>query len=269
MNAKWLLEEDMFWDGNPDVLTPAIRELGMEVKHVKYVPFDTKPYEDFYDSSDCVVSYGSLNFITKLMREKPWVPGAWCNMKNMCCSTYYAHYWHHLLNHRHEFYPWKTFIRQCSLMENRDVHIRPDSGNKEFTGRVVSLSDAEEQVGKVSYGTVEPTTMVVVSPVRVIDAEYRFFIGGREVVSGCQYNRNGHHEEADGFPDGAYEKAKGIASEEWQPDTMYVADIAYSEGSFWLLEINSFSSAGFYACDARAIIEKASELAMSEWQDVQ
>ena len=56
-----------------------------------------------------------------------------------------------------------------------------------------------------------------------------------------------------------------IASNDWQPDLVYSVDIARQLGGYYLLEINSFASAGIYACDAEKLVKRVSELAEDKW----
>jgi hypothetical protein len=63
MNVKWLLETDVFQEGTVR-LEEEIKRQGMEVKVAAYRPFDnSKGYLDLFDKDDCVVFYGSLNFV--------------------------------------------------------------------------------------------------------------------------------------------------------------------------------------------------------------
>ena len=54
----------------------------------------------------------------------------------------------------------------------------------------------------------------------------------------------------------------------YYPDSVFVMDVCEdSDGRFWLLEINSFSSAGLYACDKAKIVKEVSAIAEEEWAD--
>jgi hypothetical protein len=62
--------------------------------------------------------------------------------------------------------------------------------------------------------------------------------------------------------------AKIVATNEWQPDICYTVDIAEeTNGKISLLEINSFSCAGFYDCDISSIVSSASKAAINEWKE--
>ena len=56
----------------------------------------------------------------------------------------------------------------------------------------------------------------------------------------------------------------------WHPDPVYVIDIVEdNNGKFWLMELNSFSSAGLYACDKQAIVREVSAIATEEFTNIQ
>ena len=104
--AKWIIEKDMFDDGNPERIVEILQRDGHDYELVGWVPFSnsfrrtSKEGHDEYifrsnmpfEKNDCVVVYGSINFCNKLSLDSPWTPTAWWNLRNLKCSTYYA-YW--------------------------------------------------------------------------------------------------------------------------------------------------------------------------------
>lgn len=54
--------------------------------------------------------------------------------------------------------------------------------------------------------------------------------------------------------DEAWTFAQKIACEKKQKDFAYIIDICQSEGDLFLLEMNPFSGADLYVCDAEKII---------------
>jgi hypothetical protein len=57
-----------------------------------------------------------------------------------------------------------------------------------------------------------------------------------------------------------------LAAVSWRPDPVLVMDLCESDGKIYLLELNSFSCSGLYACDLDAVVEAASKIARSEWE---
>jgi hypothetical protein len=60
--------------------------------------------------------------------------------------------------------------------------------------------------------------------------------------------------------------AQTIASHNWQPDVVYVLDIARSEGKYRVIEPNAFSCSDFYECEKKPIVEVAKVLCEEEWE---
>ena len=276
MNAKWILESDFFWENNPDVISPVLDKHGIMYKKVKRIPFGAVDCEGLFHKTRPVISYGSLDFIKDIVRKGPWTPSAFCNLQNMKCSVYMSHYYDLLLNKNCVFVPIGIFARNtewfCASVSGHfaEVFIRPDDGDKKFTGFVAMQEDAMETMRRMSYGVLEDHWMIVISSSKKeqLEAEYRFFVTKGEVISGCTYKNGDKHEEITHFPQGAYDVAMKVATNEWQPDPIYVVDVAKVYGEYKLLEINSFSSAGLYACDVEKVVLKANELAVNAWKEV-
>jgi len=51
----------------------------------------------------------------------------------------------------------------------------------------------------------------------------------------------------------------------WQPDIAYACDVGIVNGSPKIIELNSFSSSGFYACDISKIIHAIDRVAIMEY----
>lgn len=237
-----------------------------------------------FDELDCVICYGSIDFIHRVQRSLPNViPGTWCNFNNMKCSIYYAYLGEYLLNQNHHMMPvsellrrWDKFVLIHSLFTEKELFfmkptfvaeppkslfVRPDSGAKPFTGFVVEHGDKHKIESLIQ--SIGPETLVVVSIVQNITAEWRYVICDRKIVAGSRYlpdESEDHHAPS-------FRLADTIASQEWQPDLCYTVDIATSGGKMYLLEINSFSCSAFYSCDLASIVKFASLAAEKEWRE--
>lgn len=264
MKPKWLIQEDI--DGiDTQPIVEAIVAQGSQVSISRAKPFLSVEF-DTYLPEECVICYGSIDFIRRIKQRTQWVPGVWCNFENMKCSTYYAHYGSFLLNNRYAMLPvgdllnrWHDWVDADRVIGNRcQFFIRPNSGAKPFTGFVVSYNRLPEIQKLVD--SVGPETLVVVAPLRQISEEYRFVIVNRKVVTGCRYLP----EESVLYDEGAWDVACKIAEHPWQPDLAYTVDVARHNDTFSLLEVNSFSCSGFYACDIPAIVTNANALAVKE-----
>jgi hypothetical protein len=268
MKPNWLIQTNMEGVDTGSLIAEVTSQgmfvLPIEHRLGKHIDFDC------YSRHDCTICYGDIDFVRQVYHRSPFIPGAWCNFDNMKCSTYYAHFGGHLLNNQYVIMPLGDLQRRLDEFiyyhtplspSPKAVFIRPDSGAKPFTGYVVK-PDEEYKIQQL-IEDVGPETLVIVAPEKPITAEWRFVICDRKVVTGCQYLPT----ESKWIDPESFRLAYKISQNSWQPDTCYTVDMAESDGRMHLLEINSFSCAGFYDCDIAKIVEHASRAAIAEWNE--
>lgn len=280
MKPSWLIQTNM--DGvDTEPIIKEVTSQGMSVyrtehhlgRHADYGDLDPDPNQlmmhqpELLSSRNCVLCCGDIDFVRRIYRRASFIPGVWCNFNNMKCSTYYAYLGEHLLNQQYMMMPVGDLLRrwdQSIAWTINSWFIRPDSGAKPFTGFVVSPGEKDKIRAIVQ--SVGPETLVIIAPEKSITREWRFVICDKKVVTGCQYLPI---EESYTVmpPPSSFRLACKIADHDWQPDICYTVDIAESEGEVYLLEINSFSCAGFYQCNICDIVSSASEAAIKEWKD--
>lgn len=261
MKPVWIIQTNM--DGVDT--EPMIKEVlaqGMMARPLEHHLGASIDFSE-YDLDDCVVCYGDIDFVRQVVKRAPFVPGAWCNFRNMKCSTYYAYLGEHLLNRYYIILPIGDLLERWS--PNRSLFVRPDSGAKPFIGQVIAPDDKYKIQGLVQ--SVGPETLVVVAQAKEITSEWRLVICDRKVVTGSRYLPTELGPSSLTTP--LLRLAEKIASNDWQPDICYTVDIAESGGELYLLEINSFSCAGFYKCNISDIVCFASKAAVKEWEDYQ
>lgn len=273
MKVNWLLEEDTF-EENLEPFMKAIKDLGMEYKITSYVPFlnSDKTYSSLFDEKDCVVCYGSLQLAREVGRTCPWVPGVYADLPKYECTYYYPRLNKYLLNTPYIMLPYGDLLNQKeflfnSLGNNDCLFIRPSSGFKIFTGKVVEKEKYEKEIEFFGFYDVEPEKVVVVAEPKNIQAEWRLVSVNKKIVASSQYRLNGERNLSRGCPEEVLNLGEEIVSV-WEPESAWTIDICrLKSGEIKLLEIGSFSCAGLYDCDPYPIIESVSKLAISEWSE--
>lgn len=275
MKVKWLVE-NYESDSSLTPLMDEIKKQGMDLEVVKYEPWESGEFNQ-YPNEDCVVFYGTLNLGRQLQREKGWVPGVYCNFKNLCCKTYYSYWGKYLFNQDYIMLPMLEILRRREEIFKQFgidgvIWIRPDSGAKTFTGQTVPLEFLDKEFdlfGNYAAAPLDEIIAVISSP-KVIDIEWRFVVVDKKVVAGSQYKKD---DKLDISGTWNYDLlrakvyAQEIADEEWQPDIAYTLDICKSNGKYSMLEANSFSCSGLYESDPKPIVEAISRVALKEWKD--
>ena len=275
-NVKWMLERDIF-DEDLDPIIEAIKQQGFEYEMITYVPFEGGEYNQFSDD-ECVLCYGSLNWVRQMTRQKPWV-GIYCNLPNFECTKYYTYFGKYLLNSDYIMMSLAELNRRhqevAKIIGCRDFFVRPSTGFKSFTGQVVNSAEWDKSTNWINdFGN--PEEMVVVSSVKNLRSEFRFIVADKKIIAGSRYKLNGDVEPEKYDPSAhhpeALELAQKVAAEEWEPERLYVIDIGEhwvnEEIEFKLIEINSFSSSGWYDCDPTLPVQEAARIASEEWHDV-
>ncbi len=160
------------------------------------------------------------------------------------------------------------------------LFVRPTSGKKPFPGGVVSLDTAAamRDGGTLpGFGFIPHGTPCVVAPARPVGREWRFVMVAGRVVCGSRYSSAGEEDVALPWPDEAAAMAEAVAvrlsAARCVVDACFTVDIAerprYTppdggrrmhdrvvdpDADLCLMEINSFSCAGLYACDTESVV---------------
>jgi hypothetical protein len=116
---------------------------------------------------------------------------------------------------------------------------------------------------------VMPEDLVVAASARNIFRETRFVIVDGEVVSGSTYGWNGNGDIGLPIDEASIALARAVASNPWQPDRAYTCDVALVDDAgekARLIELNSLSCAGLYACDLDKVVAAVSAAALDEWE---
>lgn len=102
--------------------------------------------------------------------------------------------------------------------------------------------------------------VVVVAEVQDIDAEWRLFMVGGEVVGGSMYRPSADR----ALPPELIHFAER-AAQNWTPAPVFVMDVARVNRSWKIVECNCFNGSRFYDADAAAIVNAVSIFQSERW----
>lgn len=272
MKPKWLIEDDAF----PESVAPfieAVQQLGLEYKTITQQPFVRPNFQTLFDKDDCVIFYGSLGLAKKISKQTNWVPGVYYDVPKYNCTSYYAALGKFLLNGNYIMLPFSELQRQKEFLfecvgQDRTVFIRPNRGDKIFTGKMVLKEEYDKDIDYFGFGDIDPSELVIVSEPRNISNEWRFVVVDGEVITGSQYRENTRVAVAAEYPQAALDFAKNIVAV-YNPEPAWILDVCRTDyNEHWIMEVGCFSCAGLYACNRTVIIEKISAIALKEWEDI-
>lgn len=280
MKAGWLVDQymlDLASERGCGSIADAVLRAGMDVHVVAsdgYMSLDMALPE--WDGR-CVVLYGSFRFVRRVERQlkacgRPaLLPGAFARIENLSYSTFGAHLGDTLLNDDFVILPFGEFRRRRMRGWGGRCFLRPDAVTKSFAGMVVAEADFEHEMNSLEkLQHVMPKDLVVAASARDIRRETRFVIVDGEVVSGSTYGWNGNGDMGQPIDEASAVLARDVAARGWQPDRAYTCDVALVEEAgelkARLIELNSFSCAGLYACDLDRVVTAVSAAARDEWE---
>jgi hypothetical protein len=276
MKAKWLLEPEIF-EGEETPLLDKLSELEVEYKTCLF----GKPYEEhikkFHDD-DCVIFHGSLQFGRIIQRKTKWIPGAYCNLPKFECSYYYPRFGKFLLNSDYVMIPFGALADKKNWLFNHlgdskdagdsKLLVRPSSGYKIFTGKVVEMKNWEEDLKLFGFYDVEPEALVVVATPSQISSEWRLIVVDKKIVAASQY-KAAHNQDLHraGAPDDVLAFGQEVVnSVDYEPDPAWTLDICLTENmDLKVIEVGSFSCCGLYKCSPEPIIKAIEKVALREW----
>lgn len=265
--VRWIIDETIIDNPNTvnGTILDALIDLGYSHYVGKYQPFvEPQNYGVEYIGIPNIL-YGSINYVEKCKRG--FIPGAYGFNRNIRCDVYYSYIpnkW--LLNDDYVCVPFYKIKEAVELCEWHDVFIRPLSGHKTFTGFVATLENIEfELKSTMSLTSCYPETMCLISSAKNIYAEYRFLIGNKEIIDGSEYRWDNKLDIRHDYDMECYDLAKKMANHSWQPDTVYVCDVAQTGVGPKIIELNAFSSSGLYAMDKKKVVEKVSDIAIKDY----
>lgn len=148
------------------------------------------------------------------------------------------------------------------------IFIKPDSGNKSFTGfSVVNDQLLHTNIkDQLMFSHIEPEEMCVLSPhIDLEDIEWRFWISENKIIAYTPYAWESEplfYEP----PTQVMQMAEKMAQNSWQPDYCYVADFCTTkQGQVMLIEINAASTSGIYNVQMNKLIPLIRLICEKEW----
>lgn len=144
------------------------------------------------------------------------------------------------------------------------LFVKPADASKRLSGTVLDpgrpLFDAHYAAHR-RWDPLPEDFRLLVARAQPLVAEWRFVIAGTQVVAASRYCVGRALDFSPGAPVGAAAAAAAVAEHPWRPAEVFVSDVcelADPGRGYRLLELNTFGTAGLYACDLEAIVQSVS-----------
>jgi hypothetical protein len=262
MTIQWLLQSN-----HPNLSTireiaAILRDQGNAVHMVALKGLSTElPDLSLLDPSEPVVCYGP-SFVPRAFAHPDLNPGIFFDPESFRWSAFDAG-WDGMMLSAGRVVP---AVAAPDRVGN-GAFVRPDEDSKAFDGGLFDEKSMAETIDlALMRGLLQPETPVVVAePVRV-DAEWRTFIVGGEVVAASSYRRDGVGDINLHVPHTVIDMAFEAAAR-WMPADVFCLDIALSGERYGIVEANCFNASRFYGADAAAVLSAVSALAAERTRD--
>ena len=261
----WIIENDAFSSG--DILLPALKELKKDIILWDDNFWNTEEYKSFPKD---FIFHGSLGNLDKVWQKFPFHPWLMYNKVTFSYSTIDGYFHEYLLNKDCMVTSISEVLNKLDLvkeLKTEKVFARPESPLKEFSGRILPTENLTPAHFDYGFYHEDINLPIILAPVKSIEKEYRFICVDRKVVTGCEYiadGRKGGRTISPEDKEPSWDFAQQIADEEKIRETAYIIDVCLSNGNLYLVEINPFSGADLYNCDAKIIIESIEQCIRNE-----
>lgn len=257
---NWIIENDAFANG--DILLPALKKLNKSYKLWNDEFWNTKEYESFSKNS---IFHGSLGNASKIKNANFFNPGALCDEEKFSYSYIFQNYKDFVLTQNVIFTTINDLMNDKSILKSitqksTQIFARPNSPLKEFSGRILDSGNLTPAHFDYGFYHSNMNLKIVLSEYKSIEKEYRFVCVNSKIITGCEYLAEGRKGVVSALNSESWSFAQKIADLQKQTDFAYIIDICQSEGKFFLVEMNPFSGADLYCCDAEKIITSIEDL---------
>lgn len=222
-----------------------------ERKNLKVDYLDIIPFNDDYnihaDINDNVLYYGSQTVIDSL-KNKNYKPVGFTN--NMNFNIWLNHLGSELLNYDSTVDELKNLDSTLPIF-----FIRPLLDTKTLTGSIMTKHVFSEwknmilDLDEYCYSTINKDTVFIISSIKNIVNEYRFFVVNGKIITASMYIDNYNRKYNKHVPVYVYEYVNSII-DIWEPDIAYCIDIGELDNhKLKVIEYNSITTCGLYASD--------------------
>jgi len=268
----WLLEDGIFEDST-SALKASIEKHGYEWKMVDFphLLLSENYAKSLFPPESCVIYRGGIAAAMRIQRTCDWIPGPYFSHKNFSFLNYYSYLGRQMLSNNYmvttfsDLKTRKDWLLKIFGGSTQRVFVKPESSLKAFRGFVLSWCSWESQLKNLNL---DPSLPVVVGDVCIPEKEWRLVVADGKVISATQYMAGDATDLSPGAPEDVLEYGGWVAAQAYAPDPVWTLDIGCAKSELYVIEPNSFSCAGLYACPTDPIVETVSNLAKAEWLDI-
>jgi hypothetical protein len=238
----WIIQRDFYSQPNFDKLVQTLERNGIE-----HIETRVNEIETLTIPKDIPVMVCGGESIAMVAVKNNWIPGSFLNY-NFNYITWSTQYGDDLLNNKYI----QGNISEINTSYDK-FFMRPLGDTKTINGKVYSKYELDLIKNDV-ISLIRGDIQVIVSPVKTIYAEYRFFVVDNIIVASSQYKSGGNLFTSELVAASAASFVSDMITK-WQPARAFVIDVAFTDKGYKIVEFNNINGSGFYACNIGKIVE--------------
>lgn len=250
MIPTWVVQSNLPNSDTLQLLHCACDKIGLPIQAVAVAPRQSSLPVDLPCAP--LIVHGATTLVRLAVGDDRFRHGVFYSSDNFCHSAYQREFGLAYLNHDAEIVTWSQAF--SSLSTRPGLFVKPPDDLKAFTGFVASEMTLRELLEKLSRRPEILPKQVVIGARREVDAEWRLFVVGQEIVSGSMYRPS-----ADSYIPAALLEFASHAIREWQPAPVFVLDVGRVDAQWKIIECNCFNWSRFYNSDVTSIVKAVSD----------
>ena len=254
---RWAFQSNLVNRADLEKLQEACRQHGLPAVTFETIPFSNQPPD--LDADQPTVFYGSTGCMSNVREAGKWIPGVFFDPQKFSFPAWSQAYGRACLNAEAQQTTLAGLAAQTHEPD-RLFFLRPIHDDKSFAGEVMSFAEIQKWVAELDQTVLSPETSILVADPVGIAHEWRVFLVEGRVSTGSRYRTRHQLDVRAEVPEDVRAFAEKLARQ-WQPAPVFVLDVARSGQQLYVVEINCFNSAGFYASDVARLVGDVSRYA--------
>lgn len=250
MAPTWVVQSNLPNSDTRRLLRRACDSVGLPLHAVSVSPRQPRLPADL--PSAPLVVHGATTLVTLAAADDRFRHGVFYNPDAFCHAAYQREFGTAYVNHAAQLVDWDQAIETLCTRPNQFV--KPPDDLKAFSGFVATKPELQNLLSRLSTRPKVLPEQIMLGPRYEVDAEWRLFVVGREIVSGSMYRPS-----ADPSVPANLLAFANRAIQAWQPAPVFVLDVGRVHSKWQIIECNCFNWSRFYNSDVARIVSAVSE----------
>ena len=252
---NWILQKNITNQNTLDRIKNVLNEQQVSFEEITVIPF-SKEFPEIKNIEKYPIIYGSTTMMINAYKNPIIKRGVFFDPEKFNMANYVQNWGDSMLNADGKLIQFK----EVKKLQNNDheFFIRPNSDEKEFAGKIFKtneLIDWYRTIESLNIEQINPQTKIWIAKPKMILKEWRIFIVDKRIVSVSKYMENQQiNIDNQDIPSSLINFTTDRILE-YQPNDIFVMDIALTKNSYKIIECNCFNGTGFYNHDIEKIVK--------------